>query len=97
MNKRYIAGRAAEYRAKKELEKEGWVVLRASGSHGVFDLAAAHPTYSKTRWIQIKTCKNNSMSRMREDFLGHPPLMGSFDRSQELWVWHCGTWYKSVT
>ncbi|MFZ8805960.1 MAG: hypothetical protein ACO2PO_23695 [Candidatus Calescibacterium sp.] len=37
-NKRYIAGRQFEYKVKKELEKDGWTIIRSSGSKGLFDL-----------------------------------------------------------
>jgi hypothetical protein len=39
-NKRYIAGRRFEYSVKKQLEKEGYFVIRASASKGLFDLIA---------------------------------------------------------
>jgi Holliday junction resolvase len=39
-NKRYIAGRNFEYKVKKELEKMGYFVTRASASKGLFDLVA---------------------------------------------------------
>ena len=42
VNKRYVAGRAYEYRVKAKLEKEGWNVTRSAGSHGDFDLIAIH-------------------------------------------------------
>jgi len=40
VNISYNRGRAKEYRIKKKLEKEGWIVLRTSGSHGFADLIA---------------------------------------------------------
>jgi Holliday junction resolvase len=48
----YATGYRAEREAKKMLEKEGYHVIRAAGSHGVFDLAA----FSKkdVRLIQLK-------------------------------------------
>ena len=39
-NRNYLRGRAHEYQVKKELEKDGWLVIRAAGSHGLFDLVA---------------------------------------------------------
>lgn len=39
-NRNYLVGRALEYSEKKQLEEEGWEVLRTSGSHGRFDLIA---------------------------------------------------------
>lgn len=40
MSARYIAGRAAEYEARDILQKAGYDVMRAAGSHGIFDLIA---------------------------------------------------------
>jgi len=37
---RYHVGARAEYRLKHELEKKGWHVIRAAGSHGKWDLIA---------------------------------------------------------
>jgi Holliday junction resolvase len=39
-NPRYRAGRALEYLIKDKLEKQGYFVIRAAGSHGVADLVA---------------------------------------------------------
>ena len=40
VNKNYIAGRNFEYKVKKYYEKQGYTVLRTSGSHGFADLIA---------------------------------------------------------
>jgi Holliday junction resolvase len=37
---RYHTGARAEYKLKHELEKKGWHVIRAAGSHGKWDLVA---------------------------------------------------------
>jgi len=37
---RYHIGARAEYKLKHELEKKGWHVIRAAGSHGKWDLVA---------------------------------------------------------
>ena len=37
---RYRTGARAEYKLKHELEKNGWHVIRAAGSHGKWDLVA---------------------------------------------------------
>lgn len=39
-NKMYARGRAKEYRVKKQLESEGWFVIRSAGSHSIVDLVA---------------------------------------------------------
>lgn len=43
MNRNYHNGRNHEYRLAAKLRKEGWVVIRAAGSHGLFDLIAIKP------------------------------------------------------
>jgi len=40
MNKNYQKGRRIEYKFKKILEEEGFHTIRASGSHGDFDLVS---------------------------------------------------------
>jgi hypothetical protein len=44
MNIRYIKGRRLEYKVKKELEKNGYIVIRSAGSHSPFDLVALKQT-----------------------------------------------------
>jgi Holliday junction resolvase len=53
MNKNYRRGREAEYRAKRLLEAAGYTVIRAAGSHGMFDLVALSKLGGRA--IQIKT------------------------------------------
>jgi len=48
----YRKGAAAEYRAMRLLETLGYYVIRAAGSHGVFDLAAFGP--HDVRAISVK-------------------------------------------
>lgn len=54
MKKLYNAGRKLEYRLKKELEKQGYLVIRSAGSHSPFDLVALNPHTNKIRFIQVK-------------------------------------------
>lgn len=54
---RYLKGRRYEYKIKKELEKEGWLVIRSAGSHGPVDLVAIHPILKVIKFIQCKTYK----------------------------------------
>jgi DNA-binding PadR family transcriptional regulator len=51
-NKQYRAGRAKEYQIMHKLQDEGYIVSRASGSHGVFDLIAW--SKKELRFIQSK-------------------------------------------
>lgn len=54
-NRNYEKGRRYEYKIKKELEKQGYTVLRTSGSHGFADLVAVKP--KEIRFIQCKAQK----------------------------------------
>jgi len=52
----YQRGRAFEYQIIKFLEKNGYYVIRSSGSHGVNDLAAFKN--NEVRFIQAKDIKD---------------------------------------
>lgn len=52
-NKQYRAGYAAELRAKRILERQGWFVLRSAGSHSPVDLVALHPSHH-VLLVQVK-------------------------------------------
>jgi len=73
-NKNYVSGRRKEYRIKKKLEKEGWIVIRSAGSHSFADLIAimrAKPFETmKVRFIQVKPKKmsQNALNRLQEAF-----------------------------
>lgn len=53
-NKNYIAGRNKEYKVKRDLEKQGYIVLRTAGSHGFADLIAVDRMRRKILFIQCK-------------------------------------------
>jgi len=55
MNKGYIKGRRLELLAKRELEADGYFVIRSAASKGPFDLVAV--SSFETRLIQVKTRK----------------------------------------
>ncbi|MEM3895376.1 hypothetical protein [Thermofilum sp.] len=55
MTSNYAIGRAKEYRVKRKLEKEGYFVLRSSGSHSPVDLIAIKN--GQVRLIQCKKRK----------------------------------------
>lgn len=40
VNANYLKGRNFEYKVKKYLQEQGYVVLRTAGSHGMYDLIA---------------------------------------------------------
>lgn len=72
MNKRYVKGRALEYKVKHYLETLGYKVIRAAGSHGQWDLVAIHPEHCDVLFIQ---CKSDKKSKVEDAGL---PLTASF-------------------
>lgn len=87
-NKNYISGRAFEYKRKKHWEAQGYDVIRASGSHGPFDLVAlcsGNPTLA----IQCKRCeKLSEAKRLLAEFKKNPPLAPNtfFHQLMEVYV-----------
>jgi len=51
----YKKGSKREYQTRNKLRKQGYNVLRAAGSHGVFDIVAINS--ESVRLIQVKNCK----------------------------------------
>lgn len=58
-NSNYVSGRRFEYQVKDEYEESGYTVIRASGSHGPYDLVALHPS-GQVILIQCKVVKNEA-------------------------------------
>jgi len=52
VNKQYQRGRRFEYKVKKLLEDNGFIVLRTSGSHGFADLVALRD--NQVYFMQLK-------------------------------------------
>ena len=50
----FRSGIKQEYRVKKHLEAQGWLVTRSAGSHGYADLIAIHREKKQIRFIQLK-------------------------------------------
>lgn len=75
-------GNRREHQAVKLLEAQGYLVIRAAGSHGPFDLAAFR--VDGCRLIQ---CKSNEPPRKteRERMLSFPKLPFA---TVESWVFH---------
>lgn len=91
-NRNYERGRAYEYKAKQQLEAEGYTVIRAAGSHGRWDLLAFHGD-EKVRCVQIKRTKApGGVKALLSRFT--PEVSDKF--VDELWVWYRGSWYTSV-
>lgn len=63
-NINYRRGRAKEYKIFHDLEKEGYLVFRSAGSHGVADVIAMKPEkcgradHFAVRFIQVKSSIN---------------------------------------
>lgn len=91
----YSRGRSYEYKAKTELESEGYTVIRAAGSHGPYDLVAFKGN-QPVRCIQIKRTKVDG--GVRALFNKFKPTGGYSDTHyvEELWVWYNGGWHKSA-
>lgn len=88
----YTYGRNAEYRAKRELEADGWTVIRSSGSHGPHDILAFKAD-QPVRCIQVKATKSEATaSRLIRQFT--PTNHGHY--RTELWVWYNRAWSKKV-
>lgn len=73
-NLNYNRGRRFEWELKRELENDGFMVTRASGSHGTFDLIALREVKGKAEaWlIQCKVTKSKK---------GIPKLLKDFEDS----------------
>ena len=90
----YSRGRYYEYKAKKELEAQGYTILRSAGSHGPWDLTAFKDE-EPVRCVQIKYTKSErGMKRLLNTF--KPILVrGQSHYQTELWVWFKGKWHIS--
>lgn len=77
-NPNYQRGRRLEWEVKKDLESEGFIVMRASGSHGIFDLIALKEFEDLTchvRLIQCKVTKNKkTIPKLLKDFTESLPF-----------------------
>ena len=88
----YISGRRLEYKAKEELEKNKYVVIRASGSHGVFDLIAIR--HDIIRLIQIK--KTRKKVSYGKEIEGISKLDVPKSCRKELWIWEFRKGWKKL-
>lgn len=52
-NSNYVAGRAFEYETMRTWEARGYMAIRASGSHGAYDIIAFRPD-RKPEMVQCK-------------------------------------------
>lgn len=80
-NQNYNRGRRFEWELKRDLEADGFLVTRASGSHGVFDLIALREASSTDIWlIQCKVTKSKkSIPKLIKEFSESLPFkQGTF-------------------
>lgn len=63
-NANYLKGRQFEYEVMHKLKEGGYECVRASGSHGMFDIVAMKN--DKTRLIQCKVGASISLGELRE-------------------------------
>lgn len=61
-NKNYKSGRAFEYETQKRWEEKGYATIRASGSHGQFDVVAFRSD-RKPEFIQCKVCNDEAEAK----------------------------------
>lgn len=78
-NKNYESGRRYEYALAKELRAARWDVIRASGSHGKFDLIAV--SQDKPHTVMLIQCKVTASETVAKklcaDFRRKPPYNGA--------------------
>lgn len=60
---KYKKGARKEYKIKKQLEGEGWFVVRSAGSKGAADLVAFNKETHEIKLIQVKTYKLSPKQR----------------------------------
>lgn len=76
-NTNYQRGRRFEWQLKRDLEADGFLVTRASGSHGIFDLIALKEhNHNPIVWlIQCKVTKNKkTIDKLIKDFTKNLPF-----------------------
>jgi site-specific recombinase XerD/Holliday junction resolvase-like predicted endonuclease len=77
-------GTRLERKAKEQLERQGYLVTRAAGSHGMFDLTAANK--EGIRFIQVKT--DRISSKELEQIRAYDNLPAN--ATKEVWIYKNG-------
>ena len=99
-NKRYLSGVRAERKLKAVLEGQKFLVIRASGSHGEFDLVAIPKYGGMVKLIQVKSVKGQKTAKainvIMDKFLTTLPLPDSLHYTQEIWVWANHKWQWNI-
>ncbi len=83
----YSKGRVYEWKAQKELEAEGYVVVRSSASHSPIDLIAVG--CGSIKIIQVKSTKGDKvyMNTYKEDISSLREMKVPDNVTREIWVW----------
>lgn len=81
---RYAKGRQIEYKAKRELEAQGYTCTRSSSSKGFWDLTAV--SKDKILLIQVKSSKGKAGS-YKSETKDLKELKTPRSVSKELWIW----------
>ena len=82
----YSRGRAIEYKAIKELEATGLysLIVRAAGSHGLFDIYALTPYWNSGKSLAIQI-KNNCKPTSKE--VDDMRRINLFGFEKQVWIW----------
>lgn len=104
-NKNYIAGRRAEYKVMALLKKDGYTVIRASGSHGPFDVVGIRPVNPKQYrmtddiiLVQVKRVSkkgDTAIMNMGTKFTNNPPLPYSLTYLQCIMFYNEKGWHST--
>lgn len=96
-NANYLKGRRLEYKAKKQMESEGWKVLRSAGSKGAFDLTAFIESLPPCV-VQVKATTGGpaKVKALIRDFEKYPPWPVCKYYTQSMWVWDGKCWHWGI-
>ena len=82
----YAKGRRFEYEVKKQLEKEGYYVIRAAGSHTKCDLVAfLAKDYIELPLVRAIQCKSGN-SPYKKDLVALKKLKLPLIVQKEIWI-----------
>ncbi len=88
----YCTGYRAERRARSELKKQGYYVMRAGGSRGPFDLAAFSRDHIKLIQVKVRAFGQKKEYKQERRNLSYVPVPDNVEK--ELWAWEKhGKWH----
>ncbi len=85
MSNKYKRGYRAELRAKYQLEKYGYIVMRSAASKGPFDLIGIRK--SDIVGVQVKVTQRLSEKRNLDEMDKLTKIPAPENMRKELWVW----------